>query len=177
MALATTAIILLFIYLTLVQEVTLRIVRTKETIIYIDFLFIQAILYPSRKKSKNKKKLSVFDFLAALNKSIPLLLKNSELTVNDLNFPVLQGNPASDATRSEAIAAIVFAILTYFKEKTRTIKLKDRVFTAYSLENNKSIIDVSLKFELFRFFYPVLIFVFELRKRKREKRFAGKQNE
>ena len=63
MALAIAAIILSFIYLTLVQEVTIRIIRTKETVIYIDFLFIAAHLYPGRKKAKNKRKLSFFDFL------------------------------------------------------------------------------------------------------------------
>ena len=170
MALITVIFVFLFLYLTLVQEVTVKIIRYNETIIIIDFVVFSSEIYPERNKKRRKKRKDSFKKIPAIYKAITLLLKNSELTVNELNFPVLEGNPASDAPRNETISAIVLAVLTYFKTKVRTINLKDRLFTSYSDSNHSALIDISLKFELFRIFHPVFILVLDLIKRKREEK-------
>lgn len=178
-------LISVILFLIFSEPVSIRLTRSYDTAIDINFFFTGIVLYPERNKRKKKSKKNLADrlrkkgliFLAS-GKSVAFLLNNSSITVRHWCLTQKTDNPATAILVKEGYDAIISAALLYFLKKYDNI-----VFDVPSDENSTSpltpSIDITALTNLFFVFCSFFVFVFEIliKKIKRGVRLVRNKNE
>lgn len=184
------AIIILAIFLLIIAEtVIVRVTYTDEVIINIDFLLSQIILYPSRNRRKSRRQhttlLKKFKkriiVAGATKRAVDFFLKNSILTVHEINIPIDTTDPAKFVLLSQNASTLILMILTYLSLKSETLTSEDNTFISNNTNTLYDIpaLDVTLKTGLYTVIVSALLFYVESKKirRKQRQRFVRNKNE
>ena len=123
-----------------------RFTYTDSLAVTIDFLFFTLILR-SNKKGTNGNGKSTFIEKAKKNlrktkakkAALASLLKNSALTVHDINIPIKNKEPSQIATDSANISSLILIIFTYLSMKAHKISIQDESFLLLSDSRDKNI--------------------------------------
>ena len=142
-----------FITVTLIQSVRVRLCFYDEAVIDFDFFFFKLLLYPTRRGKRKKKKRKNFrkslakniKRAAAFKGSLDYILKKSRLTVHALEIPINESDPARYAIRAQNISSLINITLTYLYLKLGTLRSEDDIFLyANEKEQGKTKIDATL---------------------------------
>lgn len=176
-----TGFLLAFVLITIVimvviESVTVRFIYKSELIIRIDFLLIELILYPSRKRKRRRNKGNIFTGIkkgfaraAATKKALEHLLSHSRITVSELNVMGKTDDPAKLALSTQRANSLISAIITYLSLKTVSVTAGYNAFDTANENFDSVTIDVSLASTLFNVVSALAIFILNANRYKRKR--------
>ena len=174
--LITASIIALLLF----ADVDAGISYRDELIIEFDYLLIKLIIYPERNKEEisnrsedkpltrlKKKLIRIY----STRKALETLLRHAEITIYEIDLLQKSAAPENRAIRAQNALSVIYAIITYLDVKAQSLIAKDTNFIAFEDEEQaKTTIDISLKFNLYRFILALIIYLYEMKKRNKKRR-------
>ena len=176
-ALILITVIILFIGAT----ADVRFTYTDSLTVNIDFLFFTLILSNRKDKTRRsgEEKSPFFQKIKeslqktkAKRDALAFLLKNSAITVHDINIPLKNKEPSKTSTDSANISALILLIFTYLSLKVQSLTLQDESFFLLSESKDEKIptLDFTVRTTVYGILYSSLIYFMKgLRKCRKQK--------
>ena len=178
-------LISVILFLIFSEPVSIRLTRSYDTVIDINFFFTGVILYPERNKPKKKSKKRLLKrlknkillFLAS-GKSLAFLLNNSSVSLREFNIGTKTPDPSKSILIKKGADALLSALLLFFRNKYGNILIETSTADEEKIYPPPSI-DIYALTNLFFVFCSFFVFIFEIisKKIKRGIKLVGNKNE
>ena len=159
--------IIAIILLTLSQTVYVEVLRDDEFIIIIDVLLFKVILYPERKKKKEKTTIRerISNFIL-IKRVLIYTFSRSHVFVNHISLPVHASQPHKAAELSGAVTVVLTTLIAYASVYSKSISVNS-VCTPIEKSFSSFHFSLSLRILFFDLLLTLLYYYKEARENKR----------